>query len=80
MELETKLHFINDLQLKNISRELNYDVIIEKTEEWILCRDNHQENRLDNMNEITIKALSPDLEKDYFDFFDNRAFSDGSPY
>ena len=32
------------------------------------------------MNEITIKALSPDLEKDYFDFFDNRAFSDGSPY
>jgi hypothetical protein len=30
--------------------------------------DNHQENRLDNMNEITIKALSPDLEKDYFDF------------
>lgn len=41
---------------------------------------NQQENRLDNMNEITIKALSPDLEKDYFDFFDNRAFSDGSPY
>ena len=41
---------------------------------------NNQENRLDNMNEITIKALSPDLEKDYFDFFDNRAFSDGSPY
>ena len=39
-----------------------------------------QENRLDNMNEITIKALLPDLEKDYFDFFDNRAFSDGSPY
>ena len=38
------------------------------------------QNRLDNMNEITIKALSPDLEKDYFDFFDNRAFSDGSPY
>lgn len=32
------------------------------------------------MNEITIKSLSPDLEKDYFDFFDNRAFSDGSPY
>ena len=38
------------------------------------------QNRLDNMNEITIKALSPDLKKDYFDFFDNRAFSDGSPY
>ena len=45
-----------------------------------LCQENKQENRLDNMNEITIKALSPDLEKDYFDFFDNRAFSDGSPY
>ena len=29
---------------------------------------------------ITIKALSPELENDYFDFFDNRAFSDGSPY
>ena len=29
---------------------------------------------------ITIKALSPELEDDYFDFFDNRAFSDGSPY
>lgn len=29
---------------------------------------------------IEIKALTPDLEEDYFDFFDNRAFSDGSPY
>ena len=29
---------------------------------------------------ITIKALSPEMEDDYFDFFDNRAFSDGSPY
>ncbi len=36
--------------------------------------------KIDYMNEITIKALTPDLEKDYFDFFDNRAFSDGSPY
>jgi hypothetical protein len=42
LELETKLHFINDLQLKNKSREINYDVIIEKTEEGILCRDNQQ--------------------------------------
>ena len=29
---------------------------------------------------IEIKALTPDLEEDYFDFFDHRAFSDGSPY
>lgn len=29
---------------------------------------------------IEIKALTPDLEEAYFDFFDNRAFSDGSPY
>lgn len=29
---------------------------------------------------FTIKALTRDLEKEYFDFFDNRAFSDGSPY
>ena len=28
---------------------------------------------------LTIKALTPDLIDDYFDFFDNRAFSDGSP-
>jgi len=41
--LKTKLHFFNNLQLKNISRELNYDVIIEKTEEGILCRENRQQ-------------------------------------
>ncbi len=35
-----------DLQLKKLSRELNYDVIIERTEEGILCRDNRQENEL----------------------------------
>jgi len=43
---ETKLHFFNDLQLKNISRELNYDVIIERTEEGILCRENNQDIQL----------------------------------
>ena len=32
------------------------------------------------VSEITIKALTPELIEDYFDFFDNRAFSDGSPY
>lgn len=30
--------------------------------------------------EIEIKELVPDLEEAYFDFFDHRAFSDGSPY
>ena len=30
--------------------------------------------------EIEIKALTPDLEEAYLDFFDHRAFSDGSPY
>ena len=29
---------------------------------------------------ITIKALTPELINDYFDFFDNRAFSDDSPF
>lgn len=29
---------------------------------------------------LTIKPLSPELAADYFDFFDNRAFSDDSPY
>lgn len=29
---------------------------------------------------MEIKALTPKLEEAYFDFFDNRAFSDGSPY
>lgn len=28
---------------------------------------------------IMIKALRPELSEDYFDFFDNRAFSDNSP-
>ena len=32
------------------------------------------------MNTFEIKKLTPDLAKDYFDFFDNRAFSDGSPF
>jgi adenylate kinase family enzyme len=30
-------------------------------------------------NTITIKPLTPDLADDYFDFFDNRAFTDNSP-
>ena len=32
------------------------------------------------MNTYEIKKLTLDLAKDYFDFFDNRAFSDGSPF
>ncbi|MBQ6595684.1 MAG: GNAT family N-acetyltransferase [Clostridia bacterium] len=32
------------------------------------------------MQEITIRALTPELEGAYLDFFDHRAFSDGSPY
>ena len=30
--------------------------------------------------EIETKALTPDLAEEYIDFFDHRAFSDGSPY
>jgi len=30
--------------------------------------------------QLTIKALSPELAGDYFDFFENRAFTDESPY
>jgi len=29
---------------------------------------------------ITIKPLNPELAADYFDFFENRAFTDDSPY
>jgi len=29
---------------------------------------------------ITIKPLTPELSADYFDFFENRAFTDDSPY
>lgn len=29
---------------------------------------------------LTIKPLSPELAADYLDFFERRAFSDGSPY
>jgi GNAT superfamily N-acetyltransferase len=29
---------------------------------------------------LTIKALAPQLAGDYFDFFENRAFADDSPY
>ena len=29
---------------------------------------------------ITIKPLTPNLAADFFDFFDNRAFTDDSPY
>lgn len=32
-----------------------------------------------HMKEIVIKKLSQELNKDYLDFFDNRAFSDGNP-
>ncbi len=32
------------------------------------------------MGTYKIKKLTPDMSKDYFDFFDNRAFSDGSPF
>jgi len=47
-----------DLQNKKLSRELNYDVIIEKTEEGILCRDNRQYNTLLNNREKIHTALS----------------------
>ncbi|MBR6381456.1 MAG: GNAT family N-acetyltransferase [Lachnospiraceae bacterium] len=30
--------------------------------------------------EYEIKSLSPELAEDYIDFFDNRAFADGSPF
>jgi len=30
--------------------------------------------------ELTIKPLTPALAADYFDFFENRAFTDDSPY
>lgn len=30
--------------------------------------------------DITIKPLTPELSADYFDFFENRAFTDDSPY
>ena len=30
--------------------------------------------------QITIKPLTPELADDYFDFFENRAFTDDSPY
>lgn len=29
---------------------------------------------------ITVKPLTPELAADYFDFFENRAFTDNSPY
>ena len=29
---------------------------------------------------LTIKALTPEQAQDYFDFFDNRAFTDNSPF
>lgn len=29
---------------------------------------------------VEIRALTPELEDAYFDFFDHRAFADGSPY
>lgn len=32
-----------------------------------------------HMKEVVIKKLSQELNKDYLDFFDNRAFSDGNP-
>lgn len=32
------------------------------------------------MSHISIKPLTPDLAADYFDFFENRAFTDDSPY
>ncbi len=32
------------------------------------------------MMDIIIKALTPELIEDYFDFFDHRAFEKGSPY
>ena len=34
---------------------------------------------MSNIN-ITIKPLTPELTEDYFDFFENRAFTDDSPY
>ena len=30
--------------------------------------------------DLEIRALAPELAPDYFDFFENRAFTDDSPY
>jgi len=37
------------------------------------------DNRRDKMD-IEIRKLTPELAADYFDFFENRAFTDNSPY
>ena len=47
-----------DLQFKNISRDLNYDVIIERTGEGILCQDNKQ-------YDIHIRGKEYRMNKDY---------------
>ena len=38
-----------------------------------------KESTYDDIMNIVIKKLSQELNKDYLDFFDNRAFSDGNP-
>ena len=45
---------------------------------WAVCLVGRTGYRM--IDEILIKKLVPELIEDYFDFFDNRAFSDGSPY
>ena len=44
---------------------------------WAVCLVGRTGYRM--IDEILIKKLVPELIEDYFDFFDNRAFSDGSP-
>ncbi len=34
----------------------------------------------EKMTDFQTKALTPELAEDYFDFFDHRAFADGSPF
>lgn len=59
----------------------DYDVLETEYEIYQLLRYGHEERAETNKNiEITIKPLSPELMADYFDFFNNRAFTDNPPW
>ena len=90
LDMLTVFHFPHNLRSKSVIEKcgFEYETTLKQTQKIydgqvfdsvcysVLKSDYYKNNNLN----ITIKPLTPELAADYFDFFENRAFTDDSPY
>lgn len=58
----------------------DYDALETELAIYQLLRYGRENTEINDNPQITIKPLSPELIADYFDFFNNRAFTDNPPW